>query len=150
MIESKALLISALTAVLMTTGCAAYRVDSNIPSEAPAPRPASGVFTEAPPVVDQNVIPRSEITSESKSKVLISEDALSDRKHKKVGPIEVSVKKLTIFHKDPTREQADDALREKAVAIGADAVIYVTYESGIGFTSWGHMDAKGIGVKLEE
>jgi hypothetical protein len=49
--------------------------------------------------------------------VLISEDSLPNRKYKVIGPIEVSVKKLTIFHKDPTKEMANDALAEKARAI---------------------------------
>ena len=73
-----------------------------------------------------------------------------DKKYKEIGLIEVSVKKLTVFHKDPTKEQANEALIEKARIIGADAVIKVTYESGIGFTTWGYIDAKGIGVKLGE
>lgn len=79
--------------------------------------------------------------------MLILEGA-PDRKFKELGPIEVSVKKLTIFHKDPTKEQANAALVESALAMGADAVIQVTYESGVGWTTWGYMDAKGTGVKL--
>jgi len=34
--------------------------------------------------------------------------------------------------------------------MGADAVINVTYASGVGFTTWGYMDAKGVAVKLQE
>ena len=82
--------------------------------------------------------------------VLISEDALPKRKFKEIGPIEVSVKKFTIFHKDPTKEQANEALTEKAREIGADAVIKVVYKSGIGFTTWGYIDANGMGVKLAD
>ena len=48
------------------------------------------------------------------------------------------------------KEQANEALIEKARIIGADAVIKVTYESGIGFTTWGYIDAKGVGVKFSE
>jgi uncharacterized protein YbjQ (UPF0145 family) len=81
---------------------------------------------------------------------LIAEDSLLSRKYKEIGPIEVSVKKLTIFHSDPTKEQANEALAEKARVIGADAVINVTYQSGIGLMTWGYIDAKGIGVKFAD
>ncbi len=117
-------LIAAAIAAMALSGCAAYRTDSNITSE-----PTSSVS--------------------SKASVLILE-GVPDKKYKELGPIEVSVKKFTIFHNDPTKEQANKALIEKARIIGADAVIKVTYESGIGFTTWGYIDAKGTGVKFDE
>lgn len=118
-------LLAAAVVAFATSGCASYRTDSNISSV-----PASSV--------------------KPSTKVLISEDSLPGRKYKELGRIEVSVKKLTVFHKDPTKEQAKDALVEKAKVMGADAVINVTYSSGIGFTTWGYMDASGMAVKLSE
>ncbi|MBI5911209.1 MAG: heavy metal-binding domain-containing protein [Betaproteobacteria bacterium] len=123
-IRKSSLLVVMIVAAVMP-GCASYRTDSNISSES---LPAAS----------------------SSTKVLISEDSLPDRKYQVIGPIEVSVKKLTLFHSDPTKEQANEALTEKARAIGADAVVNVTYQSGIGFTTWGYMDAKGTGVKLAD
>lgn len=117
-------LLAAVVAVTALSGCATYRTDSNITSE-----PTSA--------------------GSSKANVLILE-GVPDKKYKELGPVEVSVKKLTVFHKDPTKEQANEALIEKARIIGADAVIKVTYESGIGFTTWGYIDAKGTGVKFGE
>jgi len=117
-------LLTALAAATVLSGCA-YRTSSNIPQD-----PVPVVSTASP-----------------KASVLILE-GVPDRKFKELGPIEVSVKKLTIFHKDPTKEQANAALVESALAMGADAVIRVTYESGVGWTTWGYMDAKGTGVKL--
>ena len=117
-------LSSVLIAVAVLSGCATYRTDSNIPS-------ATGAATTAP----------------STASVAIFE-GLPPQKFTELGPIEVSVKKLTVFHKDPTREQANDALIEKARILGADAVINVTYKSGIGFTTWGYIDAKGTGARL--
>lgn len=111
--------------VLVTTSGCAYRTSSNIKSESLS-------------ALDPN------------THVIISEGNLTDRKYKELGPIEVSIKKLTMFHKDPTKRQANEALTEKARAIGADAVINVTYESGVGLLTWGYMDAKGTGVKLAE
>ena len=37
---------------------------------------------------------------------------------------------------------------KSARAIGADAVINVKYTSGIGFMTWGYIDAEGEGVRL--
>jgi hypothetical protein len=131
--QMKAKMLNLLAmAVLVSTasGCASYRTDSNITS---APTGVTSASTPAPTV-----------------KVLISEDSLPNRKYKEIGPVEVSVKKLTVFHKDPTKEQANEALTEKAMVIGADAVIDVVYKSGVGFTTWGYMDANGTGVKLIE
>ena len=118
-------LLAVVAVVAITSGCASYRTSSNISSE-------------SAPALSAN------------TRVLIAEDSLPSRKYKEIGPIEVSVKKLTIFHSDPTKEQANEALTEKARVIGADAVINVTYQSGIGLWTWGYMDAKGIGVKLAD
>jgi hypothetical protein len=123
--KQKIALLCTVLAAALTTGCASYRTSSNIDTPTQASLSAN-------------------------TKVLITEDGLSDRKYKEIGPIEVSIKKLTIFHKDPTKEQADAALSEKARAIGADAVINVKYKSGIGLTTWGYMDAIGLGVKLAD
>ena len=117
------LFVAAIAATAIS-GCATYRTDSNIPAAL-----ASAVV--------------------SKASVLILV-GVPDRKYKELGSVEVSVKKLTVFHKDPTKEQANEALIEKARLIGADAIIKVTYESGIGFTTWGYIDAKGVGVKFSE
>lgn len=117
------ILATAITAITLA-GCAAYRTDSNVDHH-----PASVIST--------------------KSNVMILEN-IPAKKYTELGPIEVSVKKLTILHKDPTKEQANAALMEKASALDADAVIKVTYESGIGLTSWGYIDAKGTAIKFVE
>ena len=118
-------LLAVVAMVAITSGCASYRTSSNITSG-------------SPPALSAN------------TKVLIAEDSLPGRMYKEIGPIEVSVKKATIFHKDPTKGQANEALTETARVIGADAVINVTYQSGIGMMTWGYMDAKGTGVKLAD
>jgi uncharacterized protein YbjQ (UPF0145 family) len=55
-----------------------------------------------------------------------------------------------VYHPDPTEEQANVVLSEKAKRIGADAVINVTYESKKSYTSWGVITARGIAVKFVE
>lgn len=112
-------------ALATSAGCASYRVDSNV-EQAPTPTAATSPATQ----------------------VLLSEGNLPGRKYSEIGPIEVSVKKLTIFHADPTKEQANEALIEKARLLGANAVINVTYSTGVGLTTWGYMDAKGTAVKF--
>lgn len=116
-------LLAALVAT--TAGCASYRTSSNIESTA---APVAAATTP----------------------VLLAEDSLPGRKYTKLGPIEVSIKKLTVFHKDPTKDQANQALVEKARSIGANAVVDIKYSSGVGFTTWGYMDAEGTAVKLVE
>ncbi len=64
--------------------------------------------------------------------------------------MDVSIKKLTIFHSDPTRDMANAALTEKARSMGANAIINVNYVTGVGLTTWGYIDAMGMGVKIEE
>lgn len=125
--KNKHRLTHAFVAVAIATsaGCAAYRVDSNV-EEVPAPAASTAPAAQ----------------------VLLSEGNLPGRKYSAIGPIEVSVKKLTVFHANPTKEQANEALIAKAKVLGADAVINITYESGIGFTTWGYIDAKGTAVKF--
>lgn len=117
-------LLALLLATSAVSGCASYRVSSNINSEA---------------------IPTAERTT---AMVLLSEDSLPNRKYEVIGPIEISIKKLTAFHSDPTKAQANWALIEKAREIGANAVINIRYKSGIGLMTWGYIDASGTGVKL--
>lgn len=105
-------------------GCASYRVSSNVQPSA------------TPDAVNVAAI-------------MVTEGSVPDREYTTLGPIEVSVKKLTVFHEDPTREQADQALIDRARGMNADAVINVTYTSGIGFTTWGYIDAKGMAVKFK-
>lgn len=121
----KSTLLLILFVVTLASGCAPYRTSSNINSEQQPPAANAG------------------------RNVLITEDAMIGIRYKTVGPIEVSVRKLTIFHKDPTKEQANEALIEKARAIGANAVIKVTYKAGSG-GNWGYIDAAGIGIILAD
>ena len=67
----------------------------------------------------------------------------------KLGDISVSVNKTTVFNADPTREQINSKLKEKAASLGADAVILVRYgKGGIGLMTWGHLEGKGRAIKF--
>lgn len=84
---------------------------------------------------------------DASSNVLISETSLDDKGCITIEHIDASVKKLTLFHKDPTKEQVDYILSEKAKALNANAVRNVKYSSGVGVTTWGYMDAEGDASK---
>ena len=123
--SKKTVFLAIVVCIATTSGCASYRTNSNI---------SSGSTSAVSP----------------DTQIIITQESLQGRNYEEIGIIEVSVKKLTAFHKDPTTDQADEVLAEKARAIGADAVINVTYERGIGLTTWGYMDARGMGVKFTE
>lgn len=71
-----------------------------------------------------------------------------DRPYDVLGDIAVTVNKTTVFHPDPTPALVDARLREQAAAMGADAVINVTYgKVGMSLMSWGSLDGSGRAVK---
>ena len=89
--------------------------------------------------------------AKSVDQVILSESDITDRPYQSLGDITVTVKKWTIFDKDPTQEQVAQALKQKAAAMGADAVILVRYGAvGIGFTSWGQMDGQGRAIVFKQ
>ena len=98
--------------ILLASVCAAYRTNSEVSFE------TTNIFEP-----DNNKI--------------ISNNSLPDRKHVSLCSVSAEVKKLTLFHKNPTKEQVDIVLAEKAKRLGADAIVNVTYKKMSGFTSWG-------------
>lgn len=113
----------ASVAVLLLSGCASYRTNSDVSFK------TTNVGTPA-------------------QDVIITADSMSDRKYTDLGQVVATVKKLTVFHKNPTEEQANIVLAEKARALGADAVINVDYVRGIISSSWGAIRATGTAVKF--
>lgn len=109
-------------AFLLISGCASTRVNSNVEGTAPT---------------ESAVVP-----------IALFDHGLPARKFTDLGPIKVSVRKLTVFNANPTKEMADEALMQRARVLGADAVINVKYEFGVGMTTWGYMDAAGQAIKF--
>ena len=82
------------------------------------------------------------------SRIIVSKDDLS-RPYQVLGDISAAVHKTTVFNRDPTREDVDAKLRQKAAQIGADALIFVRYgEEGASIMSWGSLEGKGRAVKF--
>ncbi len=117
----KKILVLALVAVSLG-GCASYRTSSGIDLSKPD---AKTVLSE----------------------VEILKTSLPKDSYKSLGIVNAVVKKLTIFHEDPTEEQVNIALAEKARKKGANAVINVTYKKGVGLTTWGYIKATGEAVE---
>lgn len=116
--------LSVLLVTTLLSGCAAYRTSSNIDTASHLSQPAR--------------------------KVAIYEGSADPgKKVRTTQRIEVSIKKLTLFHSDPTKEQANVELEKKAIALGCDVVTNVQYQSGIGLTTWGYIDAQGNCAKFE-
>jgi len=66
-----------------------------------------------------------------------------------LGPLDISVNKLTAFHQTPTREAAIKRLQEAAAKLGADAVINVKIgDVKVVPLSWGARQATGTAVKF--
>lgn len=83
----------------------------------------------------------------SPASVTLSE-ADTNRKYVSLGDISVTVNKTTVFNKDPTREDVNQKLKEKAAELGADAVILVRYgEGGMSMMSWGSLEGRGRAIK---
>ncbi len=129
----KSVLILALTAASIMTGCATW---STTTVENASAQPEK---SEAP----ANTI-KTPLTE-----IKITEADITERPYKSLGDISVTVNKTTLFHPDPTRELVDQKLREKAFELGADAVVLVRYGTvGISFMSWGSLDGKGRAVQF--
>lgn len=127
--------LPALASAIVLVGCSAYRTDASVTTD-------DGARTHYP---TETKVP----ANQAATSVQILEGPLpAGQKYASLGKIEVSVKKLTVFHKDPTREQANEALVVKARDLGANAVVNVKYESGIGMMTWGYIDASGEAVRF--
>lgn len=94
--------------------------------------------TDAPPAVKTPI-----------ERIAVIEGDFKDRKYRPLGEISVTVNKTTIFHPDPTPASVNQALREKASELGADAVVGVQYgQVGMSFFSWGSLQGKGRAIKF--
>lgn len=110
--------------VIGLNGCGAYRTDSGI----------------TPPSAETKTV---------KTSILVTKNSLDDKNCTVIQNIEATVKKLTLFHADPTKEQVDFVLAEKGKKLGANVVKNVKYESGIGMTTWGYIDGEGEAAKCD-
>ena len=69
-----------------------------------------------------------------------------DRPYQVIGPATATVTGVAVWSRSRTTEEVDSKLREKALKLGANAVIQVTYERGIGEWAWKELTARGVAV----
>ncbi|MBV5277571.1 MAG: hypothetical protein J0647_00720 [Campylobacteraceae bacterium] len=83
-------------------------------------------------------------------KVVISELDILDRPYTVLSDILVTVNQITPLNATPTKELVNAKLKDEAVKIGADAVIYVQYKKmDSTWTRWNGMEGKGQAVKFK-
>jgi hypothetical protein len=87
------------------------------------------------------------LAAASSAQVVITEGDITDRPYRIIGDVSLTVKKVGIVDRPPIEEKAQNALRAKAVELGADAIILVRYDRH-GFTglSMGRIDVTGRAV----
>jgi uncharacterized protein YbjQ (UPF0145 family) len=87
----------------------------------------------------------------SPASVIITEDDIDDKKYNIIGKISVKLSKWTALSPDPTREDANNKLKEEASKKGANAVIFVRYSGPkMTLTSWGVLEANGDAIRFED
>jgi hypothetical protein len=85
------------------------------------------------------------------NEIIVTDKDITDRPYIALADLEVSASKLTVFNKDPTKEDINKRLRNEAAKLGADAVILARYGSvGISPMSWGKMEGRGRAIKFSE
>jgi hypothetical protein len=129
----KSTLLLAIPLAMLLSGCGSYSTSSV--------KPATGAAQGASASAGAMKTPAD---------ILLTEGDITDRPYTVLGDVSVTVRKVTIFDSDPTKEKVGEALKEKAAKMGADAVVLARYGTvGIGFTSWGVMDGNGRAVVFQ-
>ena len=73
----------------------------------------------------------------------------TDRPFTKIGVVKAKVAKASLFSKSPTLEDVNYKLQEEALRLGANAVLYVSYDRGMSLTSYEVLHTTGTAVTLE-
>jgi len=63
--------------------------------------------------------------------------------------VEAKCEARTNFSAAPTTDEVNGKLRSMAASLGANAVVNVTYDSGVSLTSWRSMTGRGMAVIRE-
>jgi hypothetical protein len=80
---------------------------------------------------------------------IVTEGDISDRPYTELGSVTAKAGKLTWVSRNPDRGDVDLKLKDKARAMGADAVVRVQYTpTGASAMSWGGIKAEGVAVKF--
>jgi len=80
--------------------------------------------------------------------VPLYEQGAPERKFQPLAPVEVTLKKNTVFDREPTKENVNLLLQSRARELNADAVIGITYETLKDEQDWNYMVGKGTAIKF--
>lgn len=72
-----------------------------------------------------------------------------DQPYRELGEIGAKVSAGSIFSGEPTTEDVNAKLQEEAARLGANAVLYVSYDRGMSLTSYKVLKAAGLAVALQ-
>ena len=101
--------------------------------------------------IKSKIIDKQVYNSTSPDSVIIAEGDISEKKYNVIGKISVKLSKWAGLSPDPTKEDANNKLREEAAKKGANAIIFLRYsDPKITLTSWGVLEANGEAVRFEE
>ena len=93
--------------------------------------------------------PRTYVVMNEEVGVPVFPHDFTDRPYEVLGEVKAGVRKATIFSKEASQKKIYRELWERAVRLGADAVINATYgESHISAMSWGKTNAKGTAIRF--
>lgn len=119
-----------LAAFAVLSGCGTRSSESVTPAAGAQPAAATAAVKPTDP-----------------ASIIVTMGDITDRPYRSLGDISVTVSEWAIFDTDPTPAKVDEALREKAAQLGANAVILVRYGTvGVGAFSWGKLDGSGRAV----
>lgn len=123
-------LIVAFVLLLSLQACGTYSVSS---------------FKEAP-----NAPSMAGKVERTPEQIFLTQNDILTRRYTSLGDISVKVRKVSIFDDDPTPDAVNQALREKAAEMGADAVVLVRYGTvGISYMSWGELSGSGRAIVFQ-
>lgn len=101
------------------------------------------------PAVAQNIDADLGYAKVRQMEVPVVEGDITDRPYRVIGTVQATVRRATAFSKNPSREKVYKELWERAVKLGADAVVKANYgEAKVTAWSWGARDAEGQAVKF--
>lgn len=109
---------------------------------------AFALFALSAPCSSQTIVAAAPHTSVVDG-FIVTEGDISDRPYVELGTVTAKAGKFSWVSRNPDRSDIDRKLREKALKLGADAIIRVIYTpTGASMMSWGGIKGDGVAVKF--
>ena len=103
----------------------------------------------AAPAFAQDVSEQNTYAALRSTSIPVTEGDVLDRPYRVIGVVQANVRQNTIFGGTPSRQKVFSELWERAVKLGADAVVHARYGEGrITAWSWNARQAEGKAIKF--